>query len=919
MAYQAPAGFSGKDTFTYTISDGQPGGTATGTVTVTVGNARPTAGPVTVSTGTNAAAVIDVLAHASDPNTTDTLTVTGVSTPAHGTVVSNPDGTLTYTPATGYAGTDSFTYTVSDGHPGGSATNTVSMTVDNAKPVAGADAVTVPANVASTVAVLTNDHDANTADTLTVTIDVQPAHGTATVNSDGTVTYTPTAGYIGTDTFHYQVSDGNPGGTDGASVSLSVVNSAPTARRDSDSTDTDTPVTLSVLTNDTDPNGDTLSVITATQPANGKVVVNANNTITYTSAAGFCGTDTFTYTAADPSSATATAVVTITVRNAAPIAVDDTFVVRPGVTATLDVLANDTDPNTRQVRSVASVGSASRGTVTLNSDGTVTYRTTATSGTDSFTYVLTDDMGLTDTATATITIDAAPVTTDDSVVTAAGTAATIPVVANDTDPEGEALTLVSASTPSHGTATVSAADGKIVYTPAAGWFGVDTFSYQIRDTAGNTATGTVTVNVAPPAADATAAVLTGNSVDITVVTDSRLTLSGVGTPAHGTATIVDGKVRYTPDAGYTGTDTFTYTVTDSDGDTATATVTVTVSDGAPVALADKRTTAYEKPITIKVLDNDLDPNGGLAVTAVSKPDHGTVTFTGTQVVYTPPTGFSGTATFTYTATDADGRKAEATVTVVVGDPPVVPDKTATAKPGTAVRITLPTVDRNGAAVTVTAVGAAKHGTVKLNADGTVTYTPNKGYAGTDTFTYQVVDADGNIASASVSVTVAGANKAPTAKNDKVSVPAGGSIVIKPRANDSDADGDTTKITKIGKPQHGTAVLNSDGTVTYAPDDSYAGGTDSFTYTISDGHGGTATATVTVKVVAVATSGDASGGGKLALTGVNTVSVAVAGGMILLLGAALIRVGQAGVPVPVPAGPGARGNGRHRPGRHRFPA
>ncbi|GAA0544346.1 hypothetical protein GCM10010172_27390 [Paractinoplanes ferrugineus] len=915
IVYQAPTGFSGPDTFTYHISDNH-GNTATGTVTVTVGNGRPTAGPVTATTGTNTAKTIDVLAAASDPNAGDHLTVTGITTPAHGTVERNADGTLTYTPTTGYSGADTFTYTVSDGHPGGSASNTVSVTVNNAPPVAVADAVTVPADQPSTVSVLANDTDPNTADHLTATIDQPPLHGTAQVNANGTVTYTPSSGFVGTDTFHYLVGDGN-GGSDGASVTLSVVNSAPSARPDSDATDTNTAVTLAVLANDTDPNNDALTVTAVTAPGHGQAAINADGTVTYTPSNGFCGTDTFTYTVSDPSGTASTAVVTITVRNAAPIAVDDDVVVRPGVLTTLDVLGNDTDPNTGQGRSVASVVAASRGTVTLNADGTVTYRTSATSGTDTFDYVLTDDLGLTDTATVTITIDAAPIAVDDVAPAAYGTAGTISVLANDTDPESEALTLVSATAAAHGTAVI--VGNQIRYTPAAGFFGTDTFGYTIKDTVGNTATATVTVQVSPGASDVTAAVLTGHSVDVTAVTDSRLTVSHVDTPAHGTATVVNGKIRYTPAAGFTGTDTFSYTVSDGNGHTATATVTITVSDSAPVAVTDKAATAYGKPVTVRVLGNDLDPNGGLAVTSTTTPAHGTVTFTGDKVVYTPAAGFSGSDTFDYTAKDGDGHAVTATVTITVGAPPVVPDKTATAKPGTAVRIALPTTDQNGTPVTIKSVGKAKHGAVKLNADGTVTYTPAKGFAGVDTFTYQAVDADGNLATASVKVTVTGANKAPTAKNDKATVAAGSAVVLKPQTNDSDPNSDKLTVTKIGKPKHGTAVLNANGTVTYAPVDGFAG-QDSFSYTVSDGHGGTATATVTITVAAAVTAGGS--GGNLARTGDNLVPVAVTGALVVLLGGAMVWFGGGpgrpslaltGRPLLTLAG---RGPGRHRPGRHR---
>jgi VCBS repeat-containing protein len=661
-------------------------------------------------------------------------------------------------------------------------------------------------------------------------------------------------------------------------------------------------------------------VAAITTPAHGTAVATANGSITYTPAAGFFGTDTFTYTAEDPSGATATAIVTVTVRNAAPIAVNDSLVARPGILETLAVLANDTDPNTGQARRVASVGTAAKGTVTLHADGTVTYRTTETSGTDTFDYVLTDDLGLTDAATVTLTIDAAPAATADDITTGPGTAVDIAVLSNDSDPESRPLTVVSATKPGHGAAVV--AGNRIRYTPASGFFGADTFSYTIRDAAGNSASATVTVhvaNAAPIAPNHEAAMLANHSIDMAVLDDDSdpnpgqtLTIVQVGTPSHGTATIVDGKIRYTPTVGYAGTDTFTYTVSDGNGGTATATVNVTISDGTPVALADNATTPYTKAVKIAVLDNDLDPNGGLAVIATGDAGHGSVTSSDDSVVYTPAAGFSGKDTFTYTAKDIDAHEVTATVTVTVGTPPTVPNKAVAAKPGKAVSVKLPTTDENGRPVTITAVGEAKHGTVKLNADGTVSYTPDKGFSGVDSFSYEVVDADGNVATATITVTVAGANQAPAARNDRVSVPAGGSVVIRPKANDSDPNGDQTTVTRISRPKHGTAVLNANGTVTYAPADGFAG-TDTFTYTISDGHGGTATATVTITVAAAA-AGGGTGGGRLAVTGGNVVSIGITGALVLLIGGAMVVFGGRGTPMPVALT--GHGNGRHRPGRHR---
>ncbi|SNY04811.1 beta strand repeat-containing protein [Paractinoplanes atraurantiacus] len=905
IVYKAPGGFSGDATFSYKVTDGTD--TATGTVTVTVANALPVAAGETVTTPYGTAVVVDVLADAKDPNVADSLRVSGLTTPADGTAVLGANGKITYTPKAGFSGTDSFDYTITDDQ-GGFDTATVKVTVANGVPVAKPDSVTVPANTVATIDVLANDADPN-GDPLTVTVDVAPGHGTVTVGADGTITYTPADGYRGTDSFHYTVTDGK-GGTAGATVTLGVVNTAPTALDDAATTDTDTAVTVHPLANDSDQNGDDIQLTAVTTPAHGTAVLAADGTVAYTPAAGFHGTDTFTYSITDAFGKTASALVTITVRNAAPIAVADQFVVHPSTTATLDVLANDVDPNTGQKLTIASVTQPAKGVVTITADGRVTYRPNAmTSGTDTFDYVVTDDLGRTDTAKVTITIDAAPTAVADTATTTTGKAVDIAVTVNDTDP-GSALTLVSAGAPAHGTATI--VGGKIRYTPAAGYTGTDTFTYVIKDAAGSTATGTVTVsvgNAAPVATGDAAAVLTGKHVDVDVLandTDAnpgqKLTVIAAGTPAHGTAAIVDGKIRYTPAAGYTGTDTFKYTISDGNGGTAQAAVTITVSDGSPVAVADKRTTAYQQPVAVAVLANDLDPAGTLGLTSVTTPDHGTAKISAGKVVYTPPSGFSGVATFGYTATDGDGNTTSTTVTITVGAPPVVPNRQLTAKAGAPVRIVMPATDEAGDPITVLSIGKPKHGTATLNNDGTVTYTATAGWSGTDSFTYQAADAAGNQAAGTISITVAGVNTKPVAKNDAVTVNAGDSVVIHPLANDKDANQDKLHITKIGRARHGTPVLNKDGSVTYAPYESYAGGVDSFTYTVSDGHGGVATAIVTVTVNAPASG---AGDGNLAKTGLDIVSMVTAGGAIVLVGGFLLMAGQ------------TNGPGRHRPGRHRM--
>jgi YD repeat-containing protein len=290
---------------------------------------NPVANPDTGSTPMNTAVTLSVLANDTDSVSGHTLTISSVTTPSHGaTSIVTSSTQIQYTPATGYTGADSFTYTISDAHSG-TATATVSMTVTstNHAPVANTDSVTTAYNTAATgITVLANDTDADS-DTLTITSATNGSHGTVTVNSGTTVTYTPTSGYSGSDSFTYTISDGH-GGTATGTVNVTVsapANVAPVANDDSTlASATYTGGTLGVKpsvtfdprANDTDADGDTLS-ITATTNGTYGTVTHTGVSVTYTTNVGYKATtsltDTFTYTISDGHGHTATATVTVDV------------------------------------------------------------------------------------------------------------------------------------------------------------------------------------------------------------------------------------------------------------------------------------------------------------------------------------------------------------------------------------------------------------------------------------------------------------------------------------------------------------------------------------------------------------------------------------------------------------------------------
>ena len=731
-------GQTATDTFTYRADDGHGGtATATATITVTGANHPPVANPDAYTADNNATldvtAASGVLANDTDADgdtlTVDQLNGSGVlsGTSAKGAAITlSADGSFTYDPTIsamlgaiprGQATTDTFTYQANDGH-GGTATGTVTLTVTgviNHLPAATSDSYDANNNAVlnqnAAGGVLANDTDpdgdALSVDQLNGTGGTAPFTGTSangaavTLNADGSFSYDPTGsaalqaiprGQTTTDTFTYRANDGH-GGTATATVTFTVtgaVNHPPAAS--SDSYDANNNAVLSqnaaggVLANDTDPDGDALSVdqlngtggtapFTATTGKGATVTLNADGSFSYDPTAsavlealprGQTTTDTFTYRANDGHGGTATATVTVTVTGAVnhpPVANPDAYTADNNAVLTQGagsgVLANDTDPDsdTLTVDQLNGIGgtppltgtSAKGATVTLQSDGSFSYDPTASATlaalprgqttTDTFTYRANDGHGGTATATVTITvvgvINHPPVANpdayavDNNVLTNENAASG--VLANDTDPDGDSLTVdrlngstVLTGTSAKGASVTLNADGSFSYDPTAaaalhapalpiGSKTTDTFTYEANDGHGGTATATVTMTVTavdtpPTAPDFTVA---GGAVGNTLLevgpVSSPSSEPKVSQPADGilshasdpdlgdsiTVTAFDatsaqggnvgvdpatGAFTYRPKAGFSGTDSFQYTVTDTNGESATGTVTIVVSN-----------------------------------------------------------------------------------------------------------------------------------------------------------------------------------------------------------------------------------------------------------------------------------------------------------------------------------------------------
>jgi hypothetical protein len=879
FTYTPTANFAGTDTFTYTLTDSSAQ-TATATVTMTV---NPPAAPVANndSYSPTSNVTLNVAAPGVRSNDTGTgITVTAHTSPSHGTLTINSDGSFTYTSTLNYLGADSFTYTITDAFSR-TATATVNLTVTiPVAPVANNDSYSTPFNTALVKNAATGVQANDTGTSLTTNLVSGPTHGTLTLNGDGSFTYTPVSTYAGADSFTYHNTDGFLRVSNTATVSLTVGNpAAPVANNDSYTTAYQTTLNVStpgVLTNDTGTG--TLTTALVTGPAHGALIFNSNGSFVYTPNAGYAGADSFTYHTSDTYGQTSgTATVSLTVGNpAAPIANNDSYTTAYQTAlnvSTPGVLTNDTGTGTL---TTALVTGPTHGALTFNSNGAFVYTPNAGyTGSDSFTYRTSDTYGQTSgaaTVSLTVSLPATPIAVNDSYTTAYQMALNVlapGVLTNDTGTETLTTSLVTG--PTYGTLTFNS-DGSFVYTPNAGYAGADSFTYRANDTFGqhsNTATVALTVSPpAPPVANndsystpfQTTLNVSGSGVLTNDTGTGTLTTTLIGNPTHGTLTLnANGSFVYTPNSGWAGADTFSYSAVDSFSQVSpSATVTITtLNPPAPVANTDSYTTAYQTTLNISapgVLINDTG-TGTLTTALVTGPTHGTLTFNSDgSFIYTPNAGYVGADSFTYSAHDTFGQysnNATVNLTISPPSPPVANNDSYSTAFQTTLNVSAPGVltnDTGTGTLTTTLIGAPTHGTLTLNTTGSFVYTPNNGFAGTDSFTYGALDSFSQ-ASSPATVTITTGNPAtPVANNDSYVTGFNTTVnTVAPGVLGNDTGTGTLTTALVTGPTQGTLTFNSDGSFVYTPNAGYVGA-DSFTYQTSDTYGqtsGTATVNLTV--------------------------------------------------------------------------
>ncbi|EOW0838954.1 tandem-95 repeat protein [Vibrio parahaemolyticus] len=788
------------------------------------------------------------------------------------------NGIATFTPTADWNGSETLTFTATD-PSGESISQTVNFTV---APVADivADKATVVEDTPTIIKVLGNDTFEGDGKVVSLDTNNGPANGTVSINPDGSVTYTPNDNYVGKDTFTYIVTSGGVSESTTVNVDVTPVNDAPMAKGDIATTQEDTAVTIDVLPNDSDVDGDKLSIQSASAPeAQGKVEI-VDGKLVFTPAENFNGDAEITYTVTD-GALTDQATVKVTVN-----AVNDTPIIKVDAVESIteDAVNTDTVVATLTVRDTDTPEDQLAVSLENNSNGyfvLVGNEVKLTqAGVDA---VNNDELNLKDLTVSASVSDGVNPTASDSdslVVNRVNDAPTVEnaiadqVLSEDFDAYTIDLNEVFKDSDSslefsvsgNNSIQISIVNGVATITPTADWNGKETITFTAKDPSGESVNQTVDFTVAPvvdieaDSADVvedTPTIINVLGNDTFESTDKVVSLDAENGPKNGTVIVNnDGTVTYTPDDNYVGEDTFTYIVTSGGvSESTTVSVDVTPENDAPVAKDDTAITDEDTPVTIDVLPNDTDVDGDkLSIESASVPkEQGTVEVVNGKLVFTPAENFNGDAEITYTVTDgALTDQATVKVTVnAVNDTPVVESNVADQT--LAEDFTPYTIDLNTVFSDVDNVDGELKFSVSGNSNiqvaivnGIATITPTADWNGSETLTFTATDPSGESVSQTVDFTVT-----PVADivADKATVVEDTPTIIKVLGNDTfEGDNKVVSLDAENGPKNGTVIVNNDGTVTYTPDDNYVG-KDTFTYIVTSG-GVSESTTVTVNVTPV---------------------------------------------------------------------
>jgi parallel beta-helix repeat protein/VCBS repeat-containing protein len=819
-------------------------GISTYTADVVTSNTPPVADPAFALWFEDALSITGVVT-ATDVNSGWTLSYSLFDPPhpSQGSINAfNSDGTFDFLPAPNYCWISTFSFRAFDAFGLGSDAIspwmvTVTITCTNDDPVAIDDSFTATGWVSNLIDVLTNEADIDSTyevQTFFLTGFTNPSHGTLSITGN-VFDYVPDAFYVWSDSFTYTMVDQSGWLSNTGTVTLSVIpgsNLPPFTAADSFTITEDDSFTATLSWYDLNP-GDILTYTAVILPSHGIVSVEGSG-FTYTPDIDYNGSDLFTYVTNDSALTSSAATISFTVTGTpdTPVVVDDIIGIEMSADVSLNLLANDTDwdsPYSPQSLTVTGYTLPSHGTLTLVGPDLHYVSEAPYLGSDSFTYAIADiDGNISNTGTVTLNITSTntpPVAYSGSFsnnedVTIIGTLSWF-------DVDATPLTFILGTDVSNGVLHLGSTGG-FIYTPNQDYNGLDSFTMQVTDGVFSSSFEEIALTILPlndapiiwhdtgSWIEDTVLVLTGlldNDSDIddwdTIALSSILTQGSKWTATISGSTMI----IYTPIQNTCWLDTFTYQIADQSWATSwTGNVAVDLqcTNDAPT-ISDSNYTMTGNVLTQSGLylswwlswsDIDLDT---LTYTLWSGTTHGGLIFnTWGSFSYTPAIGFTGSDSFTYSATDGLITTWIATVTITVNTNnhntvPVAYSGSFITNEDTLLVGSLSWSDLEWTPLVFSLWSGATHGIIALTSTGQFTYTPSANYSGGDSFTFRVSDWIYSSTYQTGSITITSVNDMPSAVTDSINGIEDSTLIIPVLANDTDVDGTIVSITGLTQP------------------------------------------------------------------------------------------------------------------------
>jgi cellulose biosynthesis protein BcsQ len=612
---------------------------------------------------------------------------------------------------------------------------------------------------------------------------------------------------------------------------LDMTNEPPEAKSEYITVQEDKPASFTLMASDL--NGDRLTYHIVKGPSHGKLD-GAGPEITYTPQPDYSGPDELAFMVNDGKVDSNTVSISLSVEavNDPPIANQQSAMTRVDRSIFITLTGSDVDSDKLKF-SIAT--QPEHGSLTFGSDfdasGKLTYTPNAKfEGKDSFTFKLND--GESDSAPALVTLNMtpnhAPMADLKSVTTVEDTPAVIDLTGSD--PDGDTVIYSVVTVPSHG--GLSGTAPNLTYMPNKNFNGPDSFTFKVNDGTMDSAVTTVEINITAANDSPTA-----NNIEITAMEDmptpvllkgtdpdgDALTYSVVTKPSNGTLSGTEPNMTYTPSLNFNGLDSFTFRVSDGVSNSIPATVSLVVNPADDTPVANDTSVTVPEDTVSHILLSGSDPDGDpLTYTVLRTPSHGKLSGTAPNLTYTPDPNFSWLDSFTFRVNDGRNDSVPATVMISVApvnDPPTARDDKIVTKEDTPATIDVLANDTevDNELLKISEITQGRGGSVKINDDSTVTYTPNADFSGTDRFTYTVSDREGEKSTAVVKVEVGTANDPPVITSKPVTEALVGVLYsYDVRATDPDKD-DKLTYSLVSQPA-GMRIDSLTGLIQWTPNE-----------------------------------------------------------------------------------------------------